>query len=66
MDLNCVTGPRLGEEFLVFVTFCTKEEEKPLETRTDDKCLFSLMTDDFFERRFARSCKHLTIPRLTY
>ena len=52
MDLNYVTGPRLREEFLVFVTFCTKEEGKPLETRTDDKCLFSLMTDDFFARRF--------------
>ena len=48
MDLNHVTGPRLREEFLVFVTFCTKEEGKPLETRTDDKCLFSLITDDFF------------------
>ena len=60
MDLNYVTGLRLGEEFPVFVTFCTKEEGKPLETRTD-QCLFSSMTDDFFARRFARSCKHLTI-----
>ena len=66
MDLNYVTGPRLGEEFLVFVTFSTKEEGKPLDTRTDDKCLCSLMNDDFFARRFARSCKHLTISRLTY
>ena len=66
MDLNYVTGPLLGEEFLVFVTFCTKEEGKPLETTTDDKCPFSLMTDDFFAKRFARSCKHLKIARLTY
>ena len=47
MDLNYVTGPRLGKEFLVFVTFSTKEEGKPLETRLrgggeekGGKCLF--------------------------
>ena len=37
-----------------------------METRTDDKCFFSSeMTDDFVTRRFARSYKHLTIPRFT-
>ena len=45
-----------GGEFLGFVTFCTKEEGQPFETRTDDKCFFSSeMTDGFVIRRFARS-----------
>ena len=52
MDLNCVTESLLVRggggrgKFLGFVTFCTKEEGKLFETRTDDKCFFpSEMTD---------------------
>ena len=59
VDLNYVTDSLLGVgggEFLGFVTFCTKEEGQPFETRTDDKCFFSSeMTDGFVIRRFARS-----------
>ena len=41
----CKGGGGRGK-FLGFVTFCTKEEGKLFETRTDDKCFFSSeMTD---------------------
>ena len=39
-------GSSLAVAFFVFVTFCTNEEGYPLETRTDDKCFFSLAIID--------------------
>ena len=65
MDLICTTGSLVGA-FLVSVIFYTKEEGYPLETCADEGCFFSSeITDGLVSRRFARSYKHFTIPRLT-
>ena len=56
MELNSVVGSALLLGFLVLVSFCNKEGGYPLETRTDDRCLFSLeITEGFVTRRLERS-----------
>ena len=41
---------------LVLVTFCKKDREKPLETRTIDKCFFFLeIMEGFVVRRLVHS-----------
>lgn len=49
VDLNSLTGSLLGA-VLVFVIFCTKEEEYPLKTNTYDRCFFSPSTDGLVTR----------------
>ena len=64
MDLGSTMGFLFGA-VLVFVTFCTKEEEYPLETSTDDRCFFSSeITDGLVTRSFARSYRFFTISVL--
>ena len=66
VDLNSVSGYLLGAGFLVLESFCTKAEGKPLETRKHDRRFFSSeMAVGLVTRHFARSYRHLTIPRFT-
>lgn len=46
-DSNPAKGSCLGA-VLAFVIFCTKVEGYPLETRTDDRCVFFPATTDFY------------------
>ena len=66
VDFGSVTGSVLAVGPLVFVMFFTNKYGYPLETRTDDKCFFSLeITDGLVMRCLVQSYKHLTTPRFT-
>lgn len=54
MDLNFIEGSIPVSTFLVFVTFCTKEEGKPILNRTDHRSFFSLeIAEGFVTKLFA-------------
>ena len=66
VDFVSVAGSVLAVGPLVFVIFLTNEYGYPLETRTDDKCFFSLqIIDGLVMRCLGRSYKHLITPRFT-